>query len=185
MKKMRRTLLCTAVILLILLILLIPILGVPTRITAEKLSRDTGLAFYLLEKDPDFSKDYNMIGGFGITGYFDRKYGDANANESFDIQKTGEIVYYVSKWKDTLMGQRRITRIVVGNPGITVLGCSVGDSTDAFVKALTESGFRKTDGLHVYRKNGVYISLSPDEETKHIKSFTLYVNSSNLFGIQY
>ena len=187
-KSMRRVLLFAAILLFLVLLLLIPLFEVPTRITAEKLSKNTGLPFRLLERTPDFSGEYGLIGGFGITGYYDRKYeGEAGWNDDndFDAQKSGGVIYYVSKWQDTLTGQNRITNIVVGDPDITLLGCRVGDSTEAFAKALTEAGFCKTDGLYCYRKNGVYVSLSPDEETGSVAVFTLFVKPSNLFGIQY
>lgn len=166
-------------------IIIFPILRVPTRTAADTVNKNIGLPYNLLEQKPGFSSEkYGIIGGFGITGYYDLKYSDTTVTETFDVEEKGGVAYYVSAWPDTVLGKSRITRIEIADPDVEIFGCHIGDYQYDFIKAIEKNGFR-AKGNNLYERGGVLIRIDSEGETGKLGKITVSVNSTNIFRVQY
>lgn len=183
----KRYIVLPLILLLLLVVLLMTAFRVPTRITAGQMRQDIALPYALLDRKPDFSSEqYGVIGGFGITGYYDLAYTDADGDESgnFDTEAHQAVVYYTSMWPDTVFGKSRITRIDIADPAVDVFGCHVGDAEYMLIQAMKDNGFRERS-RHVYQHNGIRISYELDDENRKLTKITLSVQSTNICGVQY
>lgn len=183
----KRYIVLPLIVLLFLVVLLVAAFRIPTRITAGQMCQDISLPYALLDRKPDFSSEqYGVIGGFGITGYYDLAYGepDAYGNQDFDAVAHQAVVYYTSMWPDTVFGKSRITRIDIADPAVDVFGCHVGDAEYMLIQAMKDNGFREKS-RHVYQHNGIRISYELDEENRKLTKVTLSVQSTNICGVQY
>ena len=161
----------------------------PERAVISDINKNLDTPYKMLEKREDMSLgNCGVIGGFGVDGYFDSKYGALDEEGSFDVEKNKAVVYYVTSWPDTVIGSGRVTRIVCADPEYSLYGCSVGGYASGFKRELAEHGFEKTGGNlggERFEKNGVSISYAIDSETNRVSIFTVSVNNSNLFRIMY
>ena len=185
MKKARILMIISVILIAAAIIIIFPILRVPTKTAAAKVNKNIGLPYSLLEPGPGFSSEkFGIISGFGITGYYDLRYSDNTAAETFDVEEKGGVAYYVSAWPDTVLGKSRITRIEIADPDVEIFGCHIGDYQYDFIKAIEKNGFR-AKGNNLYECGGVLIRIDSERETGKLKKITVSVNSTNIFRVQY
>lgn len=193
MKKIRKRTKVLLIFFVALLILLSYVGAVffqlPTRTVISDINKNLDTPYKMLEKKKDMSLgNYGVIGGFGVTGYFDRKYGAFDAEGRFDAVGNQALVYYVTSWPDTVIGSGRVTRMVCADPAYSLYGCNVGGYYSSLERELLERGFEKTGGNlngGRYEKRGVRISLEKDGESGVLLCFAIMVDNSNLFHINY
>lgn len=151
---------------------------VPTRVAAWSFNRNTNLPISLLarNKDADFS-NFAVEHGFGMTSYYHTEYDGTYLRVD------------VSMWPDAIFGKQRIDYASWTKDNITVFDFSVGDELSVAEQALRRNGFVKTrnsDEFRLqYRKFGLIITCFPDRDTGIIKSISVSVQGTNIFGIVY
>lgn len=138
-------------------------------------------------EETDFSVgDYGVKPGFGVTGYYDKKYGEGDIN-------TGEmpstyVLYSVTSYPDFMSKKKYVTQIDVCDPEIEVYGYSIGDSSEAFGAFLTEKGFQAEEDYNIrsdrFKKGKIVIRFGIEPETQTItRSITVEVDVTNCCGV--
>lgn len=195
-KRKRIILLASVAVLLILFAFFFA--RIPQRIAAAQLNKASDLPYGFLAS-PDFTnEDFRIVGGFGTTGYYDRKYAEetneAEENGTSDepgvsedwLLRHGAVVWWTSSYPDAVVGSSKITRIVCADPAYRIFGCATGDNIGTFSAALVRAGFKQSGTRrYTYTKCGIRISLIPDDTRTKVAYFTVQAESGNLFGVQY
>lgn len=185
MKKAKISIIISVILIAVAVIIIFPVMRVPTRMAAAKVNKNIGLPHGLLEAGAGFSSEkYGIIGGFGITGYYDLKYSDNTSAEVFDVEERGGVAYYVSACPDSSFGKSCITRIEIADPDVEIFGCHINDYQYDFIKAIEKNGF-KAKSNNLYECGGVLIRIGAESETGKLKIITISVNSTNIFRVQY
>jgi hypothetical protein len=139
------------------------------------------------EEEMHFSDSgYGIVPGFGITGYYDKKYGEGNM-ETGELPST-YVLYSVTSYPDAMSKKKCITRIDVQDPNIDIFGFSIGDSSQAFGELLREKGFQPykdyNEDMDRFKKGKVIIYFGIDHEMQTISNgITVMVDTTNYFGI--
>jgi hypothetical protein len=131
-------------------------------------------------KEADFD-GFVIIPGHGITGYYNKKYGDIM--EDYDAVYACYVQYDVTSYPDVVLGEQYVTGIFVTDPDIHVYGYSVGDSREEFSDFLEEKGFDEfynSGHLMKFSKGRVEIRFGFNNETQEIHS--LYVGMMTTVG---
>lgn len=153
----------------------------------KDINQNTNLEIKLLVKAEDslFDENYEIIGGFGITGYFDKKYGE-NYTENSDAIDACSVIYHVTSYPDALFGKPHVTGIEITDPAITLYGYSVGDSVDGVADFFIDKGYEKTyDDSHLFKfnKGKIQIRIGVNYEEQTIRSIYVGVDTTNCTGV--
>ena len=153
----------------------------------KDINQNTNLEIKLLVKAEDslFDENYESIGGFGITGYFDKKYGE-NYAENSDAIDAYSVIYHVTSYPDVLLGKACVTGIEITDPAITLYGYSVGDSVDGVADFFIDKGYEKTyDNSHLFKfnKGKIQIRIGVNNEEQTIRSLYVGVDTTNCTGV--
>ncbi len=151
----------------------------------EDINNHSNFAINLLTpvEEADFD-GFGIIPGFGVTGYYDKKYGDIDAD--YDAVYACYVQYDVTCYPDVAFGDEYVTGIFVTDPDINLYGYSVGDSSEEFSDFLDEKGFDE------YYNNGHFIKFSKEKveircgvnnETQEINSIYVGIDVTNMFGV--
>ena len=160
--------------------------GLSAKNTVKSLNENSNFAVPLLmkEEEVDFS-NFGVLPGFGIKGYYDKKYGDFA--EDPDLFATPMVIYSVSGWPDTT-GDRCVTQIEWSDPEIHAYGITAGTLLNEADEILKDRGFSQSyDSGHMrkYDKGDVQFRFSYDNMENVLTMCCVYVDSSNIFGIIY
>ena len=151
----------------------------------EDINNHSNFAINLLTpaEEADFD-GFGIIPGFGVTGYYDKKYGDIDAD--YDAVYACYVQYDITCYPDVAFGDEYVTGIFVTDPDINVYGYSVGDNSEEFSDFLDEKGFDE------YYNNGHFIKFSKEKveircgvnnETQEISSIYVGIDVTNMFGV--
>ena len=145
------------------------------------------MGLLLPEEEMQFSEyGYGIVPGFGITGYYDKKYGEADINTA-EMPPT-YVLYSVTSYPDTMSKKKCITRIEVHDPDVEIYGFSIGDSSEAFGELLREMGFQPYNDYNArmdrFKKGRIVIYYGVDPDTQTIfNAMTVAVETTNHCGI--
>ena len=131
----------------------------------------------------DFSS-FGVIPGHGITGYYDKKYGDEEVN--YDDLHACYVQYDVTSYPDVVLGEKYVTGIFITDPDIYVYDYSVGDNSEEFFDFLEDKGFDKyynTNRMVKFSKHKVEIRCGVDFEAQTINSIYVGVDLTNRLGV--
>jgi len=153
---------------------------------AEDINKNSNLQIGLLTYAEDglFDENYGVIPGFGITGYYDKKYGDYDANA--DSIYSCSVIYHVTSYPDVLSRKQYVTGIDITDPEIKIYGYSVGDSVEGFEEFFKKKGYEKfSDNGHLmkFKKGKMQSCCGVDVETQTIRSLYVGVNVTNNCGV--
>jgi hypothetical protein len=153
---------------------------------AEDIHKNSNLEIGLLTYAGDglFDENYGVIPGFGITGYYDKKYGGYDVDA--DAVSSCSVIYHVTSYPDVLSGKQYVTGIDVTDPEIEIYGYSVGDSVEGLETFLEEKGYKKfsdNGNLMKFKKAKMQFRCSVDVETRTIRSLYVGVNVTNNCGV--
>ncbi len=156
-----------------------------TQKKVDDLNANSDFAVGLLTpiEEADFD-DYSIIPGFGVTGYYDKKYGDWEVD--MEAVSACYVRYNVTSYPDYMSGEQYVTGIFVTDPEISVYGYSVGDDSEAYKAFLQEKGFKLyEDDLRVKRfeKGKVKLRFGVNPETQSIRSIDVEVDVTNHCGV--
>lgn len=174
---------------------------IPQRIAADQLNKASDLPYGFLASLDFTNENFRIVGGFGTTGYYDRKYAEETkeTNEAEENGTSGEpdlsddwllghgaVVWWTSSYPDAVVGSSKITRIVCADPAYRIFGCAAGDDIGTFSAALVRAGFRQSSTRrYTYTKCGIHITLTPDDTRTKVAYFSVQAESGNLFRVQY
>jgi hypothetical protein len=184
----KKLVLILSVIIAIIGFFFVLITRVPDRITALYISKNSDLPYNILSVPNFNNQDYITIKNYGSTNYYDKKY--LNANETSDIfyisdlDSNSLVIYSVSLWPDTTLGSSRINGVYCSDPSYRLFGCSAGDDFIKFKEVLEDAGFLEVD-FFKYKKSGITITLHLNGVRDKVIYFSISVNSSNTFLINY
>ena len=158
-----------------------------TKAIVNDINENSNLEIGLLTKADDclFDENYDIIPGFGITGYFNKKYGE-NYMENSDIIDACSVIYHVTSYPDALYGKLYVTGIEITDPTIEIYGFSVGESVADFENFLLDKGFKnfhKADRMLKFKKGKIELRCGVNYEEQTIRSLYIGVNTTNIFGI--
>jgi len=158
--------------------------SINTKAIVKDINENTNLEIGLLTRVEDglFDEKYDTIPGFGITGYFDKKYGD-NYQENSDAIDACSVIYHVTSYPDVILGKECVTGIAVTDPLIQVYGFSVGDSVAEMETFLLDNGYKNFDDanrLKKFKKGKVQIRIGINYEEQKIRSIYVGVDSTNI-----
>lgn len=128
--------------------------------------------------------DFDVIPGHGVTGYYDKKYGDIEVN--YDEVYECYVQYDVTSYPDVALGEKYVTGIFITDPEINIYGYSVGDSSTEFSDFLEEKGFDEyynNGHLMKFSKDKVEIRCGINNETHEINSLYVGIDLSNHLGV--
>ena len=134
-------------------------------------------------EEADF-EEFGIIPGFGITGYYDKKYGDIDAD--YDAVHACYVQYDVTSYPDVAFGDKYVTGIWITDPAINLYGYSVGDNIEEF------SDFLENKGFDEYYNNGHFMKFSKGKveircgvinETQEINSLYVGMQLTNRCGV--
>ena len=131
----------------------------------------------------DFSS-FGVIPGHGITGYYDKKYGDEEVD--YDELHACYVQYDVTSYPDVVLGEKYVTGIFITDPDIYVYDYSVGDNSEEFFDFLEDKGFDKyynTNRMVKFSKHKVEIRCGVDFEAQTINSLYVGVDLTNRLGV--
>ena len=134
-------------------------------------------------QEADFD-GFGIIPGFGVTGYYDKKYGDIDAD--YDAVYACYVQYDVTCYPDVSFGDEYVTGIFVTDPDINLYGYSVGDSSEEFSEFLEEKGFDEHENnghLMKFSKGKVEIRCGINNETQEIRSLYVGIDLTNRLGV--
>ena len=134
-------------------------------------------------EEADFD-GFGIIPGFGVTGYYDKKYGDIDAD--YDAVYACWVKYDVKAYPNAAHGDYCVTGIHIKDPDIHVYGYSVGDSREEFSDFLEEKGFDEyynNGHLMKFSKGKVEIRCGINNETQEIDSIYVGIEKRNPFVI--
>ena len=158
-----------------------------TKAIVKDINENTNLEIGLLTKVDEslFDENYDTIPGFGITGYFDKKYGE-NYMENSDAIDACSVIYHVTSYPDAFYGKLHVTGIEITDPAIEIYGFSVGDSVADFESFLLGKGFKnfyKADRILKFKKGKIEVRCGVNYEEQTIRSIYIGVNTTNIFGV--
>ena len=139
------------------------------------------------EEEMHFSDSgYGIVPGFGIKGYYDKKYWEGNM-ETGELPST-YVLYSVTSYPDAMSKKKCITRIEVHDPDVEIYGFSIGDSSEAFGELLREMGFQPYNDYNAqmdrFKKGRIVIYYGVDPDTQTIfNDMTVAVETTNHCGI--
>ena len=160
-----------------------------TKAIVKDINENTNLEIDLLTKVEDnlFDENYDIIPGFGITGYFNKKYGE-NYMENSDIIDACSVIYHVTAYPDAMFGKAHVTGIQITDPDIHFYGFNVGDSAADFESFLIGKNYKifdKSERLIKFEKGKVEIRIGINYEEQTVRSIYVGVDTTNIFGIVY
>ena len=132
-------------------------------------------------KEADFD-GFGIIPGFGVTGYYDKKYGDIDAD--YDAVYACYVQYDVKAYPNAAHGDYCVTGIHIKDPDIHVYGYSVGDNGEEFSDFLEGKGFNEyynNGHLMKFSKGKVDIRCGINNETQEIDSIYVGIEKRNPF----
>lgn len=158
-----------------------------TNAIVKDINNNTNLEIKLLTRVEDglFDENYDIIPGFGIKGYFDKKYGE-NYMENSDVIDSCVVIYHVTSYPDAFFGKSHITGIEITDPAITLYGYSVGDSIEGVADFFKEKGYEETYNnghLFKFNKGKVQIRIGVNFEEQTIRSLYAGVDTTNCTGV--
>ena len=134
-------------------------------------------------KEADF-EEFGMLHGFGVTGYYDKKYGDIEVDS--EALFACWVKYDVKAYPNAAHGDYCVTGIHIKDPDIHVYGYSVGDSREEFSDFLEEKGFDEyynNGHLMKFSKGKVEIRCGINNETQEIRSLYVGIDLTNRLGV--
>ena len=151
----------------------------------EDINRNSNFEINLLTPadEADFS-DFNTVPGMGITGYYDKKYGDADVD--YDAYYACHVQYDVTSYPDVAFGEQCVTGIRITDPDIHIYGYSVGDSCTEFFDFLEDKGFDEyynSGRLMKFSKGRVEIRCGFEPETQTIRSLYVGMDLTHRLGV--
>ena len=129
-------------------------------------------------------EEFGMLHGFGVTGYYDKKYGDIEVDS--EALFACWVKYDVKAYPNAAHGDYCVTGIHIKDPDIHVYGYSVGDSREEFSDFLEEKGFDEyynNGHLMKFSKGKVEIRCGINNETQEIDSIYVGIEKRNPFVI--
>ena len=158
-----------------------------TKAIVNDINENSNLEIGLLTKADDglFDENYDTIPGFGITGYFDKKYGE-NYMENSDVIDACSVIYHVTSYPDALYGKLHVTGIEITDPAIEIYDFSIGDSVAEIEAFLQDNGYKKFDDanrLKKFKKGNVQIRIGINYEEQTMQSIYIGVDSTNFTGV--
>ena len=127
---------------------------------------------------------FAAVPGFGVTGYYDKKYGDMDAD--YDAVYVCYVQYDVTSYPDVAFGDKYVTGIFVTDPDLNVYGSSVGDNGKEFFDFLEGKGFDEYSNnghLMKFSKGKVEIRCGFNNETQEINSIYVGIKLTNRLGV--
>lgn len=158
--------------------------AVKTAETVRIVNESSTFAIDLLTstKEIDFS-DYQDVPGFGVTGYYDKKY---QTQDGTPVEEC-YVLYSVTAYPDySISTGEYVTAIEVTDPEIEVCGYSVGDSAQVFQAHLEETGFTlydSTERIKRFENGNVLLRFSVEPETQTVQNICVEVKVSNYLGV--
>ncbi len=158
-----------------------------TNIIVKDINKNSNLEIKLLTLVDEnlFDENYDTIPGFGITGYFDKKYGENYMGNS-DAIHACSVIYHVSSYPDAFFGKKRVTGIDITDPTIKIYGFSVGGDVAEIEAFLLDNGYKKfddADRLKKFKKGKVQIRIGIHYEEQTIRSIYIGVDATNITGV--
>ena len=127
---------------------------------------------------------YQHIRGFGVTGYYDKKY---ETQDDGDVAEC-YVLYSVTSYPDASSTNQYVTRIDVTDPSVDVCGYSVGDSVQDFQTYLLSNDFRLLENgerVRRFEKGKVLVHFGVELQTQTIFDICVEVEVSNFFGLMF
>ena len=127
---------------------------------------------------------FNIVPGFGVEGYYDKKYGDIDAD--YDAVYACYVQYDVTSYPDVAFGEKYVTGIFVTDPDINVYGYSIGDDCEEFFDFLEGKGFDEyynNGHLMKFSKGKVEIRCGVNNETQELDSIYVGMDLTNMLGV--
>lgn len=151
----------------------------------EDINRNSNFEINLLTPadEADFS-DFNTVPGMGVTGYYNKKYGDMDVD--YDAGYACYVQYDVTCYPDVAFGEKYVTGIRITDPDIHVYGYSVGDSYTEFLNFLEDKGYDEyynSGRLMKFSKGRVEIRCGFEPETQTIRSLYVGMDLTNRLGV--
>ena len=161
--------------------------SINTKAIVKDINENSNLEIGLLTRVEDdlFDENYDTIPGFGITGYFDKKYGE-NYQENSDAIDACSVIYHVTSYPDAFFGKLYVTGIEITDPNIQIYGFSTGDSVTEIKNFFLEKKytiFQEADRLIKMKKGKVEIRIGIHYEEQTIRSIYVGVNTTNVTGV--
>ena len=156
-----------------------PMTAKTVRVVNDASTYDIALLTHVSEID--FSA-YQQVPGFGVTGYYDKKY---ETQDDGDVAKC-YVLYSVTSYPDVISSQQYVTRIDVTDPSVDVCGYSVGDNAQDFQRYLLEQDFRLLENgerVRRFEKGKVLVHFGVEPQTQTIFDMCVEVEVSNFFGL--
>lgn len=161
---------------------------VPDRITALYISKNSDLPYNILSVPNFNNQDYITYTDYGSRKYYDKKYLNTDETSNIlyksDLDSNALVIYSISRWPDTTLGSLRIKGVYCSDPSYKLFGCSAGDDFIKFKEVLEDAGFLEVD-FFKYKKSGITITLHLNGVRDKVIYFSISVNSSNTFLINY
>ena len=129
----------------------------------------------------DFSA-YQQVPGFGVTGYYDKKYEKQDGGDVAECY----VLYSVTSYPDASSFQQYVTRIDVTDPSVDVCGYSVGDNAQDFHSYLLKQNFRlleNSERVRRFEKGKVRVHFCVEPQAQTIFDICVEVEVRNLFGL--
>ena len=149
------------------------------------INKNSNLEIELLTPAEDMGvSDFGIMPGFGITGYYDKKYGDEEIDP--DSLYKCYVRYDVTSYPDVLLGEQCVTGIYITDPSIFIYGYSVGDSSKDFSNYLKDKGFKEyytSNRLVKFSKGKVELRCGINYEAQAIDSLYVGVTLTNSCGV--
>ena len=134
-------------------------------------------------QEADF-EGFAIVPGFGVEGYYNKKYGDIM--ENYDAVYACYVQYDVTCYPDVAFGEKYVTGIFVTDPDIHVYGYSVGGNSEEFSEFLEGKGFDAYyDNGHLmkFSKGKVEIRYGVNNETQELNSIYVGIDLTNRLGV--
>ena len=151
----------------------------------EDINNNSNFEIDLLTPAEEVSfEGFATIPGFGVTGYYNKKYGDMEAD--YDAVYACYVQYDVTSYPDVALGEPYVTVIFVTDPDINIYGYSVGDSSEEFSDILSDKGFEEyynNGSLIKFTKGKVEIRCGINNGTQEINSLYVGMDLTNMLGV--
>ena len=151
----------------------------------EDINNNSNFEIDLLTKveEGDF-EGFATIPGFGVTGYYNKKYGDMEAD--YDAVYACYVQYDVTAYPDVALGDPYVTGIFITDPEIHLYGYNVGENSEEFFDFLEKKGFKEyynNGHLMKFSKGKVEIRCGVKNETQEIDSLYVGMDLTNMLGV--
>lgn len=159
--------------------------SIGTQKTVDDVNANSTLEIDLLTSvdEVDFS-DFGVVPGFGITGYYDKKYGDWDAD--IGAVSACYVQYDVTSYPDYMSKKKYVTGIRVTDPEVSVYGYCVGDNANEYKAFLIDKGFKldeEWDRIKRFENGKLLLRFSLEPETQQITSISVEVDVTNCCGV--